>query len=77
MEKILKELIEEYKKKGFEIKIIKEDEIRVTINVSSTYKKQKFVENLEILKEFTDKEIIKSNIDYLIHNSLDRFLRGE
>lgn len=77
MEKILKELIEEYKKKGFEIKIIKEDEIRVTINVSSTYKKQKFVEDLEILKEFTDKEIIKSNIDYLIHNSLDRFLRGE
>ena len=77
MEKILKELIEEYKKKGFEIKIIKEDEIRVTINVSSTYKKQKFVEDLEILKEFTDKEIIKSNIDYLIHNSLDRFLRGD
>lgn len=77
MEKILKELIEEYKKKGFEIKIVKEDEIRVTINVSSTYKKQKFVEDLEILKEFTDKEIIKSNIDYLIHNSLDRFLRGD
>lgn len=77
MEKILKELIEEYKKKGFEIKIVKEDEIRVTINVSSTYKKQKFVEDLEILKKFTDKEIIKSNIDFLIHNSLERYLRGE
>lgn len=77
MEKILKELIEEYKKKGFEIKIIKDDEIRVTINVSSTYKKQKFVEDLEILKKFTDKEIIKSNIDFLIHNSLERYLRGE
>lgn len=77
MEKILKELIEEYKKKGFEIKIIKEDEIRVTINVSSVYKKQKFVEDLEILKKFTDKEIIKSNIDFLIHNSLARYLRGE
>lgn len=77
MEKILKELIEEYKKKGFEIKIIKEDEIRVTINVSSVYKKQKFVEDLEILKKFTDKEIIKSNIDFLIHNSLERYLRGE
>lgn len=77
MEKILKELIEEYKKKGFEIKIVKEDEIRVTINVSSTYKKQKFVEDLEILKKFTDKEIIKSNIDFLIHNSLTRYLRGE
>lgn len=77
MEKILKELIEEYKKKGFEIKIIKDDEVRVTINVSSTYKKQKFVEDLEILKKFTDKEIIKSNIDFLIHNSLERYLRGE
>lgn len=77
MEKILKELIEEYKKKGFEIKIVKEDEIRVTINVLSTYKKQKFVEDLEILKKFTDKEIIKSNIDFLIHNSLERYLRGE
>ena len=77
MEKILKELIEEYKKKGYEIKIIKDDEIRVTINVASTYKKQKFVEDLEILKSFTNEDVIKSNIDFLIHNSLERYLRGE
>lgn len=77
MEKILNELIEEYKNKGINIEIYKETEHAITLLISSRFNRNKFVEDLEILKSFTDKELIKSNIDYLVHNSLNRFLRGE
>lgn len=77
MEKILNEIIEEYKNKGINIEIYKETENTITLLISSRFNKNKFVEDLELLKSFTNKELIKSNIDYLVHNSLNRFLRGE
>lgn len=77
MKEIINELIEEYKNKGINIVIDKETENAITLLISSRFNRHKFVEDLEILKSFTDKELIKSNIDYLVHNSLNRFLRGE
>lgn len=77
MEEIINEIIEEYKNKGINIVIDNETENTITILITSRFNRHKFVEDLEILKSFNDKEIIKNNIDYLVHNSLNRFLRGE
>lgn len=82
MNKIIEELINYYSDKNIIIYIDKEDDLKIKLIVKTKfyYKKNYYIEDLEIKKDFiTDenKEIIKSSINYLIHNSLDRFLRGE
>lgn len=77
MEEIINEIIEEYKNKGINIVIDKETENTITLLITTRFNRHKFVEDLEILKICTNKELINSNIDYLVHNSLNRFLRGE
>lgn len=82
MNKIIEELINYYNDKNIIIYIDKEDDLKIKLIVKTKfyYKKNYYIEDLEIKKDFItneNKEIIKSGINYLIHNSLDRFLRGE
>lgn len=77
MKKIINDLINEYKKKNIDIVITYEDDNKITINVISIFENKKYVEDLEILKSFADKDIIKTNIEYLIKYSHNRYLRGE
>lgn len=81
MNKIIKELINYYNDKNIIIYIDKEDDLKIKLIVKTKFlNKKDYIEDLEIKKDFItkeNKEIIKSGINYLIHNSLDRFLRGE
>ena len=82
MNKIIKELIDYYDNKNIIIYIDKEDDLKIKLIVKTKFlnKKDYYEEDLEIKKDFItkeNKEIIKNGINYLIHNSLDRILRGE
>ena len=82
MNKIIEELINYYNDKNIIIYIDKEDDLKIKLIVKTNFlnKKDYYIEDLEIKKDFItkeNKEIIKNSINYLIHNSLDRFLRGE
>ena len=77
MKKIINDLINEYKEKNIDIIITFEDDNKIIINVISYFENKKYIEDLEILNSFTDKEIIKTNIEYLIKYSHNRYLRGE
>lgn len=82
MNKIIEELTDYYVNKNIVIYIDKEDDLKIKLIVKTKFlnKKDYYIEDLEIKKDFItneNKEIIKNGINYLIHNSLDRFLRGE
>lgn len=82
MNKIIKELIGYYDNKNIIIYVDKEDDLKIKLIVKTKFlnKKDYYIEDLEIKKDFItkeNKEIIKNGINYLIHNSLDSFLRGE
>ena len=77
MKKIINDLINEYKEKNIDIVITYEDDNKIIINVISYFENKKYIEDLEILNSFTDKDIIKTKIEYLIKYSHNRYLRGE
>lgn len=77
MKEIIIKLTKEYKNKGYNIEIVNENEKIIKITIESKYDNKTYIEDLEILKSFSNEDVIKSNIDFLIHNSLERYLRGE
>ena len=80
MNKVIDKLIEDYKLKGYNLKVVSETEKGITFNLESNINGKNFTEDLEILKSFITfdhYDFIKNSFNYLIHNSLDRFLGGE
>lgn len=73
MNNIIDEIIDYYFKKGIFVTIIEETEISYKLNIRTFFGSTPYDEDLEIIKS-ANRELFKSNIDYLIHNSLYRFL---
>lgn len=73
MNSIINEIIDYYFKKGIFVTIIEETEISYKLNIRTFFDSIPYDEDLEIIKS-ANRELFKSNIDYLIHNSLYRFL---
>lgn len=71
-------LIEEYKEKGYEIIIVNESDISITFNIIVNINNKKYIEDVEIIKnKIDDVDFLRQNFNYLIHNSLTRYLGGE
>lgn len=73
MNNIIDEIIDYYFKKGIFVTIVEETEISYKLNIRTFFGSIAYDEDLEIIKS-ANRELFKSNIDYLIHNSLYRFL---
>ena len=79
MNELFEKIKDYYLKKGYNIELDKITGNGIKFNIISIINNKKYVEDLEILKEFFKEEnleIIKENFDYLIYNSLYRHLQG-
>lgn len=75
---MLKDIIEDYKNKGYEIKIIKENDLSILFNIIVIINDKKYIEDVEIIKtKVNDKDFLINNFNYLIDNALRRYSRGE
>lgn len=79
MKRIINKLINEYKEKGFyiEIELIKETDISILFNIKVIINNKEYIHDLEIIaKRKNDVDFLRSNIDYLICYSLNKYLGG-
>lgn len=75
---MLNDIIEDYKNKGYEIKIIKENDLSILFNIIVIINDEEYIEDVEIIKtKVNDKEFLINNFNYLIDNALRRYSRGE
>lgn len=75
---MIKDIIGYYKNKGYEIKIIKENELSILFNIIVIINDKEYIEDVEIIKyKLNDRDFLINNFNYLIHNALSRYLRGE
>ena len=74
MKKIINKLIEEYKEKGYEVIIVEDRELSILFNIKVNINNQEYIEDVEVLKESINEDFLRYNFNYLIHNSLNRYL---
>ena len=74
MKKIINKLIEEYKEKGYEVIIVEDKELSILFNIKVIINNQEYIEDVEVLKESITEDFLRYNFNYLIHNSLNRYL---
>lgn len=80
MNKIIEEIIECFKSIDSIIEIEKETEKTIKFKITSNFRGKKYIEDLEIKKDFIteeNKEFIINNFNYLYENSLNRYTRGD